>query len=253
MSINRWEIFAHSRHSPTGKNVSVYPVIYARNPEEFPMQITSVNLGQPREIETPRGIILTSIFKSPVTGRIPVRGHNLVGDRQADLSVHGGPNKAIYAYASEHHPYWQSLLNREIVPGHFGENLTTAGLLESEAQIADHYRIGSAILKVTQPRMPCAKLNLRFNLHTMVKRFWQSGLSGIYFGVVEEGDIAAGDPIELVHREPASVTIAEVVQAYKDPADESLVDRVLASPINAGSWRKDILEYRESAAPGQQA
>ncbi len=210
-------------------------------------RVTSVNLGQPREIETPRGIIVTAIFKSPVSGRIPVRGHNLLGDRQADLSVHGGPNKAIYAYASEHHQYWQSTLNREIVSGNFGENLTTEGLLESEVQIADTYRIGTAILKVTQPRMPCFKLNLRFDLHTMVKLFWQSGFSGIYFGIVEEGDIAAGDPIELLERPPSSVTIAEVVEAYKGDNDE-LIDRVLASPLRAGSWRKDMLEKRNADA-----
>ena len=211
------------------------------------MHITSVNLSLPREIETPRGIILTSIFKSPVSGRIPVRGHNLVGDQQSDLSVHGGPNKAIYAYASEHHAYWHSKLKREIVPGNFGENLTTEGLLESEVQIEDIYRVGTAILKVTQPRMPCFKLNLRFDLHTMVKLFWQSGFSGIYFGVVEEGDIAAGDPITLLERPSVSVTIAEVVEAYKT-ADDALIARVLASPLKAGSWRKDMLEKRNSSA-----
>ena len=212
------------------------------------MQVTSINLGQPQEILTPQGTVLTSIFKSPVSGRIPVRGHNLLGDRQADLSVHGGPNKAIYAYASEHGAYWQSILNREIVPGHFGENLTTSGLLEGEVQIADTYRIGTAVLRVTQPRMPCFKLNLRFDLHTMVKLFWQSGFSGIYFGIVEEGAITAGDSITLLERVIHSVTIAEVVQAYKHPDNDELVERVLASPIRAGSWRQEIMEKRNSHA-----
>lgn len=210
------------------------------------MRVISVNVGQPQEIETPRGVVLTSIFKAPVEGRIPVRGHNIVGDRQADLSVHGGPSKAIYAYAFEHYPYWTETLRRELTPGHFGENLTTEGLLESEVSIGDEYRVGTALLKVTQPRMPCAKLALRFDLPTMVKLFWKSGFSGLYFGVVEEGDIAAGDPIELVRRIPDSVSIAEVVRTYKgETTDASLLDRVLASPIS-GSWKQEILERRHA-------
>ncbi len=210
------------------------------------MRVISVNVGQPQEIETPRGVVLTSIFKAPVEGRIPVRGHNIVGDRQADLSVHGGPSKAIYAYAFEHYPYWTETLKRELTPGHFGENLTTEGLLESEVSIGDEYRVGTALLKVTQPRMPCAKLALRFDLPTMVKLFWKSGFSGLYFGVVEEGDIAAGDPIELVRRIPDSVSIAEVVRTYKgETTDTSLLDRVLASPIS-GSWKQEILERRHA-------
>ncbi len=210
------------------------------------MQVNHLNLGQPREIETPRGVVLTSIFKSPVPGRIPVRGYNLVGDQQADLSVHGGPAKAIYAYASEHYPYWEAKLKHPLTPGNFGENLTTEGLLESEVHIADHYRIGTAILKVTQPRMPCFKLNLRFDSSVMVKLFWQSGFSGIYFGIVEEGEIAAGDPIELLERPPNSVTVAEVVSAFKgETEDGSLIERVLAAPIS-GSWKQEILERRNS-------
>ncbi len=210
------------------------------------MRVISVNVGQPREVETPRGSILTSIFKSPVSGPIPVRGFNLVGDRQSDLSVHGGPNKAIYSYASEHYPYWQNLLQEQLSDGNFGENLTTEGLLESEVQIGDRYRIGTAILKVTQPRMPCFKLNLRFNLATMVRLFWQSGFSGIYFGIVSEGEIGAGDNIELLERPSASVTIAEVVTAFKgESSDESLYDRVLAAPIS-GSWKEEIMERRNS-------
>ncbi len=210
------------------------------------MRVISVNVGQPQEIETPRGVVLTSIFKAPVEGRIPVRGHNIVGDRQADLSVHGGPSKAIYAYAFEHYPYWTETLKRELTPGHFGENLTTEGLLESEVSIGDEYRVGTALLKVTQPRMPCAKLALRFDLPTMVKLFWKSGFSGLYFGVVEEGDIAAGDPIELVQRMPDSVSIADVVRTYKgETTDAALLDRVLASPIS-GSWKQEILERRHA-------
>ena len=117
------------------------------------MKVTSLNLGQPQEIETARGIVVTSIFKSPVSGRIPTRGYNLLGDRQSDLSVHGGPNKAVYGYASEHYPYWESKLHHPLTPGNFGENLTTEGLLESDVQIGDHYRIGTAILNITSDDM----------------------------------------------------------------------------------------------------
>jgi MOSC domain-containing protein YiiM len=182
------------------------------------MRVLSVNIGQRRQVETPRGIVLTSIFKSPVQGRIPVRGHSLVGDTQSDLTVHGGPTKAIYAYPFEHYPYWAATLHREISYGNFGENLTTEGLLESDIHVGDQYRIGTALLQVTKPRQPCYKLALRFNLPTMVKLFWNSGFSGFYFSVVEEGDIAAGDTIELVERNAQGKTIAEVTRADREKA-----------------------------------
>ena len=180
------------------------------------MRVLSVNVGQPRQVETPRGIVLTSIFKAPVQGRVPVRGYNLLGDRQSDLSVHGGPKKAIYGYPFEHYAYWTAKLKRELTFGNFGENLTTEGLLESAVRIGDHYRVGTAVLQVTQPRQPCAKLALRFELPTMVKLFWNSGFSGFYFGVVEEGDIAAGDAIELLEQNPQAASIADVVRAQKE-------------------------------------
>ncbi len=210
------------------------------------MRLLSINVGQPREVETPRGIVLTSIFKEPVEGRVAVRGNNLVGDTQADLRVHGGPNKAIYAYASEHYQYWTKTLQRALKPGSFGENLTTEGLLESQVRIGDLFRIGTALLGVTQPRMPCAKLALRFSLPAMVKLFWKSNLSGIYFSVVEEGELGAGDEIELLETDPASVTIAEVLRVYKGEDDnKELLGRLLASPLR-GSWKQDILESRNA-------
>ena len=210
------------------------------------MRVLYVNVGLPREVETPRGIVLTSIFKQPVEGRVAVRGNNLEGDRQSDLTVHGGPNKAIYAYASEHYPYWASELQRELTPGNFGENLTTEGLLEEDVGIGDRYRVGSAVLRVTQPRMPCFKLTVRFDLPSIVKLFWNSGFPGIYFGVVEEGEIGAGDAIELLDRDPAGVTIADVMRVFKGESDdEELVDRVLAAPLS-GSWKQEILERRNS-------
>jgi MOSC domain-containing protein YiiM len=210
------------------------------------MRVVSVNVGQPREVETARGVVLTSIFKAPVRGPVAVRGNNLAGDRQSDLTVHGGPEKAIYAYASEHYVYWSRKLQRELISGNFGENLTTEGLLERNVRIGDRYRVGGALLRVTQPRMPCYKLALRFDLPVMVNLFWKSGFSGIYFGVVEEGEIAAGDSIELVESEPASVTIAEVMRVYKgEDHDRDLTERVLAAPLS-GSWKREILERRNA-------
>jgi MOSC domain-containing protein YiiM len=204
------------------------------------MKILSVNVGQPREVETPRGIVLTSIFKEPIVGRALVRGSNVVGDRQSDLTVHGGPDKAVYAYSSEHYPYWMSQLKRDLKPGSFGENLTTEGLLEDDVQIGDEYRIGTTVLRVTQPRMPCFK-------PTMVKQFWASGRSGIYFAVVEEGDLGAGDLIELLKRVPKSVTVVDVIRAYKgEVTDGGILDRALASPLT-DSWKSGIWERRQHA------
>jgi MOSC domain-containing protein YiiM len=151
--------------------------------------VLSVNVGQPTQVPVTYGTVLTSIFKSPVASRVAVRRHNIEGDRQSDLTVHGGPNKAVYCYASEHYSYWREQLpDKDLsVFGAFGENLTTEGIGEADIKIGDRFRVGSAVLQVTQPRMPCFKLNVRFDSPAMVKRFWQSGRSGIYFAVVEEG------------------------------------------------------------------
>lgn len=207
------------------------------------MQVVSVNVGQPREVETPRGIVLTSIFKSPVSGRVAVRNHNLEGDRQADLRVHGGPNKAIYAYSSEHYSYWtKQLPDADLSFGKFGENLTIAGLTEEQAHIGDRYRIGTCVLRVTQPRMPCFKLALRFERADMIKLFWKSGLSGMYFAIAKEGELGAEDHIELVEKHPAQVAVADVVKVYKrETTDPELYARVLQAPI-AGRWKEEIRE-----------
>jgi MOSC domain-containing protein YiiM len=148
------------------------------------MRIASVNVGLPREVEWRGRSVTTGIFKSPAEGRIPVRTLNLDGDRQADLSVHGGPEKAVYGYPSEHYEFWRDELpGVHLPPGSFGENLTTEGLLETGLRIGDRLRIGSAVLRVTQPRMPCSKLGVRFQREDMVKRFLASGRSGFYFAV----------------------------------------------------------------------
>ena len=187
--------------------------------------------------------VLTAIFKSPVEGRVAVRGHNLDGDRQADLTVHGGPHKAVYAYASEHYPYWRDQLpGMELPYGMFGENLTTAGWTEETVQIGDKFRIGTAVLRVSQPRMPCFKLGIRFNRPDIVKLFWRSGRSGIYFSVVEEGELGAGDAMERIESAKDSVSVADLVRMYRgDKADPDKLKRVLKLSL-PGGWKERIEE-----------
>ena len=203
--------------------------------------LVSVNVGTPREVPLPGGIVGTAIWKFPVAGRVALRSFNLDGDRQADLRVHGGPYKAVYAYSSEHYPYWtEELPGFELPHGAFGENLTTAGLLEDAVRIGDRFRIGSAVVQATQPRMPCYKLNVRFDRADMVRRFWASGRSGIYFSVVEEGEIGAGDEIEHVGAGPEDITVADVVCLFKgEETDPEKLRRAMRSPLH-GSWKEEI-------------
>jgi MOSC domain-containing protein YiiM len=212
------------------------------------INVVSINVGQPQPIRLGDRIVLTSIFKSPVQSRVAVRQHNIEGDRQADLRVHGGPYKAVYAYASEHYPAWRNHLGlADLQWGAFGENLTLQGLTEEVAHIGDQYRIGSAVLEITQPRMPCFKLNLRFRRSDMVKRLWQTGYSGIYLSIVEEGHMGAGDEAKLISRPEEAISIASVVRLYKGQVtDEQTFEQMLRSPLR-GSWKKDIRERWEQA------
>lgn len=163
-----------------------------------------------------------------------MRSFNLDGDRQADLTVHGGAEKAVYAYPKEHYAYWQQELPNEELPwGAFGENLTVEGLSETTVNIGDRFRIGTAEVMVTQPRFPCFKLNLKFERDDMVKRFLHSRLSGIYFSVVQEGEIGVGDAIERVSRDENNVTVADIVKIYVREADDHLVRRALQVPALA--------------------
>jgi MOSC domain-containing protein YiiM len=188
----------------------------------------------------------TSIFKSPVEGRIAVRGNNLAGDRQADLTVHGGPYKAIYLYPAEHYSYWADQLDgADLPPGAFGENLTTLGMDENSVRIGDRFRIGSVVLQVTQPRMPCYKLAVRFARTDMVKRFWLARRPGIYFSVLEEGDLAAGDLITKIGEGPEPVTVGGVLRLLLgDDRDPENLRRALRAPLQGG-W-KDELRSRAS-------
>ena len=204
------------------------------------MKLLSINVGLPREIEWKGKLVRTSIFKAPVPGRVRVAQLNLEGDQQSDLSVHGGVDKAVYAYPSEHYPFWRrELPGMDLPRGVFGENLTTEGLLEETLHIGDRLRVGSSEFLVTQPRMPCFKLGIRFGRPDIVKRFLQSGRSGFYFAVLQEGEVAAGDSIELLKQDEHGVTVADVVNLYRNDANnQDTLRRVSELPSLPNNWRE---------------
>jgi MOSC domain-containing protein YiiM len=211
------------------------------------MRLISVNVGLPREVKSEAGSVITGIFKNPVQGPVMARTLNLDGDRQADLSVHGGAHKAVYAYPSEHYSYWRRELSITEMPyGLFGENFTTAGILENDVHIGDRFRVGTAELTVTQPRLPCYKLGLRFGRDDMVKRFLDSGRTGFYLSVSREGEVGTGLALESTHRDPAGVTVPEITKLYVSkhysPADVEALHRVLQVPALPESWRRYFLE-----------
>jgi MOSC domain-containing protein YiiM len=214
------------------------------------MQIISVNIGLPRDVDWKGQRVRTGIFKQPVTGRVMARKLNLDGDRQADLTVHGGAEKAIYAYPAEHYDYWrQELPGMELPWGMFGENLTTDGLLEDAINIGDQFRIGAALLQATQPRLPCYKLGLKFGREDMVRRFLKSGRYGWYFAVVEEGEIGAGDTIERVYRDPRDLTVVDIVRLYTDDRDNTaMMQRAVTHEGLPEGWRAFFQERLEKRA-----
>ena len=197
-----------------------------------------MNVGMPREVEWHGQKVRTSIWKAPATGRTRVDGLNLEGDRQSDLSVHGGPAKAVYAYPSEHYDYWRRELPGLDLPwGAFGENLTTEGLLEPDLRIGDRLRVGTSELLVTQPRMPCYKLAVRFGRDDMVRRFLASRRSGFYFAVLHEGEVGAGDSIDFTVRDDHDVSVADVTSLYVHADDQDLLRRAVALPALPEAWR----------------
>ncbi len=214
------------------------------------MKLISVNVGLPREVTWNGGTVKTGIFKQPVQRSIRVRRLNLDGDKQADLSVHGGPDKAVYAYPVEHYAYWRrELPDRELTWGNFGENLTTEGLDESVVQIGDRFRIGTAEFVVTQPRLPCYKLGIRFARPDMVKRFLGSRRTGFYFAVAQEGRLSGGDQIELVAREPKSLTVAEITRLYAFQKDDrEMLQRALRLEALPENWRSYFRAQLEKIA-----
>jgi MOSC domain-containing protein YiiM len=204
------------------------------------MKLLSVNVGLPREVEWKGTAVRTSIFKEPVLGRVRVTQVNLDGDRQSDTSVHGGTEKAVYAYPVEHYAFWRAQLTGAALPyGVFGENFTTEGLVEATVHIGDRLALGSAEFVVTQPRMPCYKLGIRFSREDMVKRFLTSGRTGFYLGVGREGDVAAGDSFELLARDPHAITVADVVSLYTaDAANQDLLRRASELAALPEDWRR---------------
>ena len=204
------------------------------------MKLLSANVGFPREVEWHGRIVRTSIFKAPVPGPVQVRKLNLDGDQQSDLTVHGGVDKAVYVYPSEHYAFWRDELPQaDLSLGAFGENFTTEGELDDSAvYIGDKFRIGSAEFVVTQPRIPCFKLGIRFGRADMVKQFLHSGRNGFYFAVVKEGAVSAGDSIQVLSRDENGVTVADIVQLYtSDAAKQELLQRVSELASLPESWR----------------
>jgi MOSC domain-containing protein YiiM len=209
------------------------------------MRVVSINVGRPREIEAQGKIVLTSIFKVPVPGPVRVTRRNLEGDEQSDLSAHGGVNKAVCVYPSEHYAFWRAELPGVALPwGAFGENLTVEGLLEDTVCIGDSFRIGSAEFVVTQPRQPCFKLGIRLDRQDMIKRFVASGRSGFYLSVAHEGEVAAGDSITLISRADAAISVAEVRRARSLIPDP----RSLLFPASNGRRRDAVQVQRVTAA-----
>jgi MOSC domain-containing protein YiiM len=206
------------------------------------VRVISVNVGQPRPVQWNGRTILTGIFKSPVAGRVRMRTLNLDGDRQADLSVHGGPDKAVYVYPSEHYDFWREELPGTDLPwGAFGENLTSEGWEEYEVHIGDRFRIGTAEVVVTQPRMPCFKLGIKLGREDIVPRFLESGRPGFYLRVLEEGEVGAGDAMERIQEDPHRITVVDVVRLYLDrdgSAGRDLLERAVGVEALSPAWRE---------------
>ena len=207
------------------------------------MKVISLNVARPRLAIYKGTTINTGIFKKPVPGRIALRTLNLDGDQQADLSVHGGPYKAVYAYPSEHYGYWRrELPEMDLPPGMFGENFTTEGLGEDELHIGDRFRIGSGVVMVRQPRMPCYKLAAKFQRDDMIERFLRSGRSGFYFSVEQEGEVGVGDSFELISQESEGVTIAEMNRLFfREKYNRDLLQKAIATPALPEDWRDYFL------------
>jgi len=183
--------------------------------------------------------VSTGIFKEPVADRVMLRTLNLDGDRQADLSVHGGPSKAVYAYPSEHYEYWRHELPEMELPwGMFGENFTTEGLHEAQLNIGDQFRIGSAVVMVTEPRMPCYKLGIRLGRADIIKKFLASERTGFYLSVLREGEVGVGDQFKLIKNNEQSVRVSDVTRLYtRDKHNTELLRRAIRVEALPESWK----------------
>jgi len=207
------------------------------------MKIVSVNTGLPRDVTWRGRLVTTGIYKEPVEGRVALRTLNLDGDRQADLNVHGGAYKAVYCYPIEHYDYWKrELAGQEISMAMFGENFTTDGLVEDFVHLGDRFSIGSAEVVVTQPRLPCYKLGVRFQSDDMIKRFLASRRTGFYLAVTHEGDVGAGDEITMVARDSNAVPVSDITRLYVARSfsddDVASVRRALHVAALPESWKE---------------
>lgn len=209
------------------------------------MKLISVNVALPRLASYGMETVKTGIFKQPISGPVQLRTLNLDGDRQADLAVHGGPFKAVYGYPSEHYEFWRQELPGTQMPwGMFGENFTTEGLSERQLHIGDRLQIGSAVIVVRQPRIPCYKLAIKFRREDILARFLRSGRSGFYFSVEQEGTVQPGDSFEFLSRAPEAITIAEMNQLFaRDPYNREFLDKAIATPALPEDW-KDYFRKR---------
>jgi len=214
------------------------------------MKVISVSVGKPEIMKTKNeGLVSTAIFKKQVAGRVKVNQFNLEGDAQADLSVHGGWSKSVYVYPHEHYAFWKSELPE--IPfenGNFGENLTTEGLLETEMFVGDRVRIGTAEFGVTEPRMPCYKLGVRFGRSDIIRRFLQSHRSGFYLTVLKTGELGAGDPVEILGRDENKVSISDIVRLYvQDKNDVETISRALKVELLPERW-KEVFRTRSQGS-----
>lgn len=206
------------------------------------MKIVSLNVGLPREVTWHGRIVTTGIFKSPVAGHVMMRKLNLDGDAQADLTVHGGEHKAVYCYPLEHYAYWKNELpGRDLPIGIFGENFTTEGLREDQVHLGDRFSVGSAEMIVTQPRLPCYKLGVRFAMDDMVNRFLASARTGFYVAVTREGEVGAGDEIRLLSRDANAVPVSEITRLHVakkfTPKDLESLRRAMKVDALPESWK----------------
>jgi MOSC domain-containing protein YiiM len=198
--------------------------------------VVSVNVGTPREVSWRGQTVRTAIWKDPVAGRVKVRGVNVDGDEQGNREVHGGVDKALYAYAAEDYEWWAAELGRELAPGTFGENLTVRGIDVSGALVGERWRAGGTLLEVSQPRTPCFKLGIRMGSQRFPRQFAAARRPGAYLRILAEGEVAAGDPVEVVDRPGHGLTVAEVSRIYHD--DHAAAARLLQVPELAGTWRQ---------------
>jgi MOSC domain-containing protein YiiM len=211
------------------------------------MKLLSLNVGLPRLVMRDGEPVSTGIFKEPVTGRIMLRTLNLDGDRQADLSVHGGPYKAVYAYPSEHYDFWRGEFPEMELPyGMFGENFTTEGLFETQVDIGDTFRLGGATVMVAQPRLPCYKLALRFGRSDILRRFMESKRSGIYFSVLTEGEVGVGDELVPLAKSRSHLNVVDILRLYSsDRRNTELMQRAVATEALPEDWREFFAERLE--------